>query len=155
MTEVSSKDIHKIYFLRLQEKLPRWYFFLATHFSQSGIALVPITWSDLKEIGDRSNKIFIISAVTNLSSQALFNKILYRGLNFLIVKKQAHLYHMTSFNMISKYMGTLDKNYHFIKLPESMKLILKNIMDHYKTENIVDNRWPGKKSNSLPKVLGF
>ncbi|WP_127717759.1 hypothetical protein [Halobacteriovorax sp. HLS] len=149
----SSREIF-IFFLKLSDQLPEFYFHMATMFKGYGISLVPISPKDLKEIKHNSRE-YIVSVNSDFTKYRNFLVARKTYIDYMVLNKKFCLFDISSFEMADiASRGFRTKSYHYFSLPvnieETVKLIAISIYEDRKTKS----NWPGGVRSKLPSDVG-
>jgi hypothetical protein len=146
---MKTKHLFWVYYLSLSDKLPEHFFKLSHALNKYGIMFLPIKPNQLKDFTKEQDNIVIVSVVTNLNEQLVFQGILGLHLKYLLMNKKIRLVQLSSFaeeslpRMVQEY-------YEYSRLPMKTQniasIILKMLYNSYKETQI----WPGGKRAKLP-----
>ena len=149
-TEVVS--IHHIFYLQLADTLPKAYFYIRQEFAENGITLVPIRFSDLREIAS-NKKSHVLVILQDMQSKSRFERIKRRYLEIAVKNRQIILHEVSSFSpSIDLHKGNRIKSYFHYTLPNSILKIANQISYSYANDKLNISKWPGGKRAKLPSV---
>lgn len=153
METLDSKDKY-IFFLKLNENLPVFYFNLATLFSELGFTLVPIEAESLKEISYLEKK-FVLAIRHDIESQLNFYSKKMNFIEYLLKQFKITLMDVSSFGkipIVKKYR--LHKCYRHFPLPMDIEDIVMRMAYLYYSDKTTKQVWPGGKRGKFPEMPG-
>ncbi|OUR98906.1 hypothetical protein A9Q84_05700 [Halobacteriovorax marinus] len=149
----SNREIF-IFFLKLSNQLPSYYFYMSEQFKAFGISLVPVTLSQLKEIR-HNNREYIISLTSDFTKYRNHLQARKNYLDYMVLSRKFCLFDISSFeipDMASK--GFRSKSYHFFQLPVNLEETVKNIAIAIYEDRRTKLTWPGGVRSKLPSDVG-
>jgi hypothetical protein len=144
-------DIY-IFFLRLDDALPEDYFHLANYFKQYCISLIPVTAKQLVEMST-SNREYVLSLNTNLTSDSIFKRFQKKFLNFSLLSRKFYLFDLSSFSKIEiAPKAEYAKSYKHYPLPVDLEDTVIDIALAIYEDREKKQIWPGGRRAKLPPL---
>ncbi len=149
--EPSSKYI---FFLNLEEKLPKYFFELSAKFSSRNVSLVPISIKELQRIPTAPN-VSVLTVTRSFSSLQTFQSIRRVFLDVAIQNKKYLFFHLTSFSVNDLDFANARRwgYYYNYKLPVNMDNLASDLSDILCVRWDKTNKWPGGTRVPLDKTV--
>ena len=149
----SSREIF-IFFLKLSDELPEFYFHMANMFKGYGISLVPMTAKQLKEI-KHNNREYVVSVTSDFTKYRNYLMARKSYLDYMVLNRKFCLFDISSFEMADiASKGFRAKSYHFYSLPVSIEETVKHIALQIYSDRKTKLNWPGGVRSKLPTDAG-
>ena len=140
-----------IFFLQLEDRLPKYYFDLASVFGIINVTLVPLKPNELNKMQATEIAKNVIIITSSFTSQRKFLKLKSLFLDMSLRTEKFRFFHLSSFGYVSNYSRERHLGiYHFLPLPAKVDEVCYYIVSkvhHY--EKSVQG-WPGGRKARLP-----
>ncbi|HXH29928.1 MAG TPA: hypothetical protein VNJ01_03880 [Bacteriovoracaceae bacterium] len=137
-----------IFYLSLEETLPKDFYVFDRCFKDLGFLLVPVKIDQLQMLltsTDQAHFIFI-SSVTQARELKLFNEKVRGLLKYVLKTKSLTYFQFSSFSKINDTrIHNLSKNYYFLKYPIDAAVLTRRIACYFEDKSEVSVKWPGGK----------
>lgn len=136
-----------IFYLTLEEQLPRTFYIFNQCFKDLGFMLVPVRIDQLQTLVSSTDQsqIIVISSVIDSREMKLYNEKVRGLLKYVLKSKRLTFMHLSSFGKVNDFkLYHKQKNYYFMKYPLDAGLLATKIVRYYQLkaeQNIL--RWPG------------
>lgn len=140
-----------IFFLTLENHLPRNYYIFDTYLKELGFILVPVRIDQLQSLVAASDQeqVIVICSVSDSREFKLYNDKVRGFLKYILKSKRLTFMHLCSFSKLNDYRTfALQKNYYFIKFPFSAKELCSKIARYHALKKEQHTVWPGGKRTS-------
>lgn len=152
MNANQNNSLNYIFFLKLEEELPREYFVLAKIFSKVNVTLLPVTKDEFKQLNQGKKK-ELITFVNNLNAWTNYHQFRKNFIEMSIQNDQITLYEISSFSPFEiNYKIQNKKSYHFFQMPLYLNQVAMTIVTEFYKSREVSNEWPGGKRAKLPAM---
>ena len=149
----SSREIF-IFFLKLSDELPEFYFHMANMFKGYGITLVPMTVKQLKGM-KHSDREYVVSITSDFTKYRNYLMARKSYLDYMILNRKFCLFDLSSFQVADiASRGFRTKSYHFYSLPVNIEETVKNIALQIYSDRKAKLNWPGGVRSKLPNDAG-
>lgn len=143
-----------IFYLTLDESLPRTFYTFDKCFKERGFILVPVKIDQLQKLiafADQS-QVIVIASVSDSREMKLYNEKVRPLLKYILKSKRITFMHMGSFSKLNDFKQFVHhKNYYFMKYPLNASVIASKIIRYHDLKSET-NRWPGGKKAGLGAV---
>lgn len=140
-----------IFYLTLEENLPRTFYQFDRWFKKLGFILVPVRIDQLQKLiafADQS-QVIVVSSVTDSKEMKLYNEKVRPFLKYVLKSKRITFMHLCSFSKLNDTRQfALSKNYYFMKYPLDAKILSHKIARYHDLKSET-NRWPGGRRVGL------
>jgi hypothetical protein len=141
-----------IFFLTLDERLPKAFYIFNEHLKKRGFVLVPVKIDQLQSIVSTSgqDQVVILCSVTDVREFKFYSQKIRGVLKYILKSKRLTFIHLSSFSKLNdqkKY--SLQKNYFFMKYPLSAKELSRTIISFYELKKDQKTVWPGGRRATL------
>lgn len=145
-----------IFYLLLEEQLPRTFYVFDAIFKDLGYILVPVRIDQLQTLASSTsqNHLIVLSSVTDVREYKYFNEKVRGLLKFVLKSKRITFMQLSSFsklNDIKKYI--LSKNYFFLKYPLDARILSARIARYQELKTEEKTRWPGGKRAGVSSMV--
>jgi hypothetical protein len=145
-----------IFYLTLEENLPRAFYSFDKSLKTLGYMLVPVRIDQLQSLVSTADQtqIIVISSVSDIKEMNLYNERVRGLLKYVLKSKRITFMHCSSFSKLNDFKQfALKKNYYFLKYPLDAALLSKKIVRYYELKSDQNVRWPGGKRAGLGSVV--
>lgn len=144
-----------IFYLTIEENLPRNYYLLDEKFKVHGFILMPIKVDQLQAIISASlqEQVIIICNVTNSNEYKLYNSHIRKYVKNALKSKRTSFFLLSSFSKINdkKYLPQ-SENYYFLKYPLCGETLALHLRDFYLAKSSSSSLWPGGRRTTIGTV---
>lgn len=135
-----------IFFLTLEESLPKNFYIFDAIFKRLGIILVPVRVDQLQSLAASTSQehLIVLSSVDDAREFKLFNEKVRSLLKYVLKSKRITFMQLASFSKLndqSRY--TITRNYFFFKYPLDARALAEKIVRYQKLKADETSRWPG------------
>lgn len=141
-----------IFYLILEENLPKHYYMLDRHFKEIGYILVPVKIDQLQLLvaASEQDQVIVLCSVSNSREYRIYNEKVRGFLKYVLKSKRLTFMHLSSFSKVSdQRLFSLQKNYYFMKLPIKAEELCFRIGRYYELKKQQLTKWPGGKRAGL------
>ena len=145
-----------IFFLVLDENLPRVFFIFQRTLKHYGFILVPVKIDQLQKILSDSdqNQVIVVSSVMNSFEMKIYNEKVRELLKYILKSKRLTFMLLSSFLKVSDFnLFSFSKNYFFLKYPLDASLLSAKIARYYELKSKTNMKWPGGRRAGIGEVL--
>ena len=143
---------YKVYFLSLEDHLPKWYPIMLGYFKQLGVALILTNLEEIKQLSQYS-KIHVIMSESTLTSKEKINRHMKEYLEFALQNNLLHVHHVSSFVIQRKFIELRNRRpYYFYKMPFSIAPFCWNLLEEFLEDSREKRVWPGGRKAKLPPM---
>lgn len=143
-----------IFYLTLDESLPRAFYQYDKCFKERGFILVPVRIDQLQKLisfADQS-QVIVIASVMDSREMKLYNEKVRPLLKYVLKSKRITFMHIGCFSRLNDAKQFHHhKNYYFMKYPLNASVIASKIVRYHDLKSET-NRWPGGKRAGLGAV---
>lgn len=146
-----------IFYLTLEDHLPRTFYIFNQCLKELGFMLVPVRIDQLQTLvaSTDQTQIIVISSVIDSREMKLYNEKVRGLLKYVLKSKRLTFMLLSSFGKINDFkIYHHKKNYYFMKYPLDARLLSVKIGRYYDLkaeQNIL--RWPGGKRAGVGAIL--
>lgn len=145
-----------IFYLILEETLPKNFYIFHKLFSEIDFVLVPVRIDQLQKLiscTDQS-QIILISSVSDSKEYKSYNEKIRGLLKFLLKSKRLSFFHLSSFSKLNdSKVHSLHKNYFFMKFPFDARDLSRKIARFYEVKSEKTLSWPGGKRAGVGAIV--
>lgn len=144
-----------IFYLTLEENLPKTFYAFDKTFKDLGFMLVPVRIDQLQALASSSeqSQMIVISSVTDSKEMKLYNERVRKILKYVLKSKRITFMHCSSFSKLSDVkLYSLTKNYYFLKYPIDAKALATKISRYYELKSSQNIQWPGGRRAGLGAI---
>ena len=137
-----------IFFLVLEETLPKNFYVFDRMFKEQGSMLVPVKIDQLQTLASSTDQtqIIVISSVTDTRELKLFNERNRGLLKYVLKSKRISYFQLSSFSkMNDSRLYAMRKNYFFMRYPIDARVFADKIVRYHLLKSEQNLRWPGGK----------
>ncbi len=138
-----------IYYLSYTEELPENFFKLSRELSKLGYMLLPIKPDQVYLFVLDHMIPHIVTITGSMQEHQLWSKAMHRKLNYFVMNKKIHLYHLSSFKKAA-YINQRNEHYHFMHLPCKTNLLALKLVEFHEKNKPESKVWPGGRRAKLP-----
>lgn len=144
-----------IFFLTLEESLPKNFYVFDHYLKDLGFILVPVRVDQLQKLLSfaEQSQVIVLCSVSDTREMKLYNEKVRGLLKYILKSKRITFMHMTSFSRLNdqRYF-VMNKNYYFMKYPLNAQLLSAKIARYYDLKSETNIRWPGGKRAGLGAI---
>jgi hypothetical protein len=145
-----------IFYLTLEETLPKNFYIFHKLFSEIDFVLVPVRIDQLQKLiscTDQS-QIILISSVSDSKEYKSYNEKIRGLLKFFLKSKRLSFFHLSSFSKLNdSKVHSLHKNYFFMKFPFDARDLSRKIARFYEVKSEKTLSWPGGKRAGVGAIV--
>jgi hypothetical protein len=145
-----------IFYLTLEETLPKNFYIFHKLFSEIDFVLVPVRIDQLQKLiscTDQS-QIILISSVSDSKEYKSYNEKIRGLLKFFLKSKRLSFFHLSSFSKLNdSKVHSLHKNYFFMKFPFDARDLSRKIARYYEVKSEKTLSWPGGKRAGVGAIV--
>jgi hypothetical protein len=145
-----------IFYLTLEENLPRAFYTFDKALKTLGYILVPVRIDQLQSLVSSADQtqIIVITSVLDIKEMKLYNERVRGLLKYVLKSKRITFMHCSSFSKLNDFKQfAMKKNYYFLKYPLDATLLASKIVRYYELKSDQNVRWPGGKRAGLGSVV--
>lgn len=152
---MSGNESPFIFFLTLDETLPKNFYIFDRKLKEENFILVPVRVDQLQKILSMTDQtqVIVISSVSDSREMKLYNEKVRPLLKFILKSKRITFMHLGSFSKLNdSRLYAMNKNYYFMKYPLDAGTLSQKIVRYYELKSETNVRWPGGKRAGLGAV---
>ncbi len=141
-----------IFFLTLEDQLPKNYYIFDRYLKDLGFILVPVKIDQLQSLVSASDQeqVIVLCSVSDSREYRIYNEKVRGFLKFILKSKRITFMHMSSFSKLNdQRLFALQKNYYFFKFPFSAKDLSFKISRYHDLKKDQRTIWPGGRRATL------
>ena len=141
-----------IFFLTLEDQLPKNYYIFDRYLKDLGFILVPVKIDQLQSLVSASDQeqVIVLCSVSDSREYRIYNEKVRGFLKFILKYKRITFMHMSSFSKLNdQRLFALQKNYYFFKFPFSAKDLSFKISRYHALKKDQRTIWPGGRRATL------
>ena len=145
-----------IFYLTLEENLPRAFYTFDKALKTLGYILVPVQIDQLQTLVSSADQtqIIVITSVSDIKEMKLYNERVRGLLKYVLKSKRITFMHCSSFSKLNDFkLFAMKKNYYFLKYPLDAALLSRKIVRYYELKSDQNVRWPGGTRAGLGSVV--
>ena len=143
---------HKVYFLSLEDHLPKWYPLMEEYFKELKVSLILTHFEEIKQLSQLS-RIHVIVSESTLSSKKKFDRQMKDYLGFAVQSNLLCIHHISSFMIRRTFIELRNrKPYYFYKMPFSIASFCWHLLEDFLKDSREKRVWPGGKRAKLPPM---
>ncbi len=139
-----------IFFLCLEDALPKAYYAFDKHLKDLGFMLVPVKMDQIQSLVALSEQeqVIILCSVTDTREFKIYNEKIRGFLKFILKSKRLTFMHMSGFGKLNdQRLYLLLKNYYFLRYPLDAKSMSLKISKYHQLKTDERTVWPGGKKS--------
>lgn len=145
-------DEKYILYIQWEASLDNQFIYLAAHFKNHNITLVPVKPTELDFFLSRT-KVPVIMITKTMAQYRKFLSLKKRCFDFFLKTGKIHLIHLNSFREIEDYNAFKPKkSYEVIALPMRVIDVVERILEDYGILEEKGRVWPGGRRARLPEL---
>jgi hypothetical protein len=144
-----------IFYLTLDENLPRAFYVFDKNLKKLGFVLVPVRIDQLQALvaSTDQTQVMVITSVTDAREMKVFNEKVRNLLKYILKSKRLTFMFCSSFSKLNDFkFYALKRNYYFLKYPLDAQLLSSKIARYYELKSEQNVRWPGGKRAGLGAI---
>ena len=152
---LSDSNIQFIFFLTLEDKLPKAFYTFDKILKEFGFMLVPVKIDQPQGLlsTTEQNQVIVISSVTDSREFKIYNDRVRNLLKYVLKSKRMTFMHLSSFSKLNDIRQfALYKNYYFMKYPLDARRLAMNIARYHDLKLVQNSKWPGGKRAGTQSV---
>lgn len=137
-----------IFYLTLEESLPKTFYAFDKIFKQLGFMLIPVRIDQLQQLlsSTEQTQVVVISSVVDSREMRMYNDKVRGLLKYVLKSKRITFMHLSCFSKLNDFRTySLNKNYYFMKYPLDARLLASKIVRYYQLKTDQNSKWPGGK----------
>jgi hypothetical protein len=141
-----------IFFLSLEEHLPKTYYIFDGFLKELGFMLVPVRIDQLQLLiaATEQDQVIVLCSVSDAREFRIYNEKIRGFLRFVLKSKRLSFIHLSSFSLLNdQRFYALQKNYFFIKYPLNAKDLCAKLARFHVLKREHHTLWPGGKRATL------
>lgn len=135
-----------IFYLSLEDTLPKTFYTFDKYFKKLGFILVPVKIDQLQILiaSSEQEQVIVLCSVTNVREYKLYNDKIRKFLKFILKSKRLTFMHLSSFSKLNDQKNfVIQKNYYFIRYPLNAKELTFKISKYHALKKEQHTIWPG------------
>lgn len=148
-------DTPFIFYLTLEENLPKTFYVFDRTLKDLGFILVPVKIDQLQTLvaATDQTQIIVIASIVDAREMKLYNDKIRGLLRYILKSKRLTFMHLSSFTKLNDMkLYSMSKNYYFMKYPLDARLLSAKIARYHDLKSEQTTRWPGGKRAGLGAV---
>lgn len=145
-----------IFYLTLEENLPRNFYVFDKAFKDLGLMLIPVRIDQLQTLlaSTDQSQIIVLASVSDTREMKMYHEKVRGLLKFILKSKRITFMHLGSFSKLNDMKQFVhSKNYFFLKYPLDASLLAKKIARYHELKSEQNTAWPGGKRAGLGGVV--
>lgn len=141
-----------IFFLCLEESLPKAFYTFAAHLKAQGFMLVPVKIDQLQSLvaSSEQEQVIVLCSVTDSHEYKVYNEKIRGFLKFILKSKRLTFMHFSSFGKLNDQRQYLiQRNYYFLRYPINAKSLSAKIVKYHILKKEERTIWPGGRRATL------
>lgn len=144
-----------IFYLTLEDSLPKAYYAFDKHLKEQGFILVPVKIDQLQSIisTTEQEQVIVLCSVTDSREFKIYNDKVRGFLKYILKSKRLTFMHLSSFSKLNdQRMYALQKNYYFLRYPLNARDLSFKIAKYHSLKKEQRTVWPGGRRSTLAGV---
>lgn len=141
-----------IFYLSLEDALPKSFYIFDQHLKDLGFILVPVKIDQLQVLvaSSEQEQVIVVCSVTSAREYKFYNEKIRKFLKFILKSKRLTFMHLSSFSKLNdQRQFMMSKNYYFIKYPFNAKQLSFKISKYHSLKKEQHTIWPGGRRATL------
>lgn len=141
-----------IFYLTLDESLPKTFHTYDRHFRRIGYVLVPVRLDQLQMLMSTSSQehMIVLCSISDAREYKLYNERIRPYLKYILKSKRITFLQASSFSKLNDQKSlALFKNYFFLKYPMNALELVQKVAQYYATKKEQKTVWPGGRRATL------
>jgi hypothetical protein len=135
-----------IFFLKLQPKLPEYYFQMDQHFKAYGYNLIPVNLSDFLELTKKDDGVNVVCVIHNYTELSYYLRKAKKLLLMLLRMNKIQLITASSYEITNENSNIrVRDSYDFYSLPLKRSYLCDKILEKVIGKSLDTDKWPGGK----------
>ena len=150
--KVNEKSLPFIFYLTMDEALPKAYFIFDRYLKELGFILVPVKIDQLQSLvaSSEQEQVIVICSVSDAKEYKSYNEKIRGFLKYILKSKRLTFMHLSSFCKLNDQKKfTIQRNYFFIKYPLNAKELSLRIGKYHALKKDQRTVWPGGRRATL------
>lgn len=152
---MSKRENAFIFYLTLEENLPKSFYVFDRIFKDLGLMLVPVRVDQLQTLlaSSEQSQVIVLSSVTDTREMKLYNDKVRGLLRYVLKSKRLTFMHLSSFSKTNDSKTYfLNRNYFCLKYPLDARLLCSKIARYHDLKTEQNSQWPGGRRAGLGAV---
>lgn len=148
----AEKSFEFIFFLTLEDALPRAFYVFDHFLKELGFILVPVKIDQLQSLVSTTEQeqVIVLSSVTDFREYRIYNEKVRGFLKYVLKSKRLTFMHLSSFSKLNDQKQFVhQKNYFFIKYPFNAKDLSLKISKYHALKSEQRTVWPGGRRANI------
>ena len=150
---MANQSLHPfIFFLTLEDQLPKNYYIFDRYLKELGFILVPVKIDQLQSLVAASDQeqVIVLCSVSDSREYRIYNEKVRGFLKFILKSKRLTFMHMSSFSKLNdQRLYVIQKNYYFLKFPFNAKDLCLKFSRYHSLKKDQLTIWPGGRRATL------
>jgi hypothetical protein len=145
-----------IFYLTLEESLPKTFFVFDQTFRDLGYVLVPVRMDQLQILLSSSDQsqMIVLCSVKDVQELKHYGEKVRGLLKYLLKSKRLTFMLLSSFSRLNDSKNfILTKNFYFLKYPLDAGALSAKVARYHKLKSEQNSRWPGGKRVKLGNLI--
>lgn len=141
-----------IFYLCLEDSLPKAFYAFGDHLKQLGFILVPVKIDQLQSLiaTSEQEQVIVLCSVTDCREYKIYNEKIRGFLKYILKSKRLTFMHLSSFGKLNdQRQFIVQKNYYFLRYPINAKSLSAKIVKYHALKKEERTIWPGGKRSTL------
>jgi hypothetical protein len=139
-----------IFYLKLQPKLPDYYFQMDQYFKGYGYNLIPVNLTDFLELTKKDEGVNVVCIIHNYQELSFYLRKAKKLLLMLLRLNKIQLITASSFAIANENANIRVRNsYDFYSLPQKRSYLCDKILEKVIDKSMDTQKWPGGKRPRL------
>jgi hypothetical protein len=150
--KVNEPSLPFIFYLTLDESLPKTYYIFDQYLKESGFILVPVKIDQLQSLvaSSEQEQVVVLCSVSDAKEYKSYNDKIRGFLKYILKSKRLTFIHLSSFSKINDQKKfVMQKNYFFMKYPLNAKDLSLRISKYHALKKDQLTVWPGGRRATL------
>lgn len=142
-----------IFYLTLDDALPREYYHFSHYLKELGFILIPVKMDQIQSLISLSeqDQVIILCSVNSSLEFKNYNLKVRKYLKHILKSKRLTFMHLSCFDKVNdQKLYHASKNYFFIRFPVNAKKLSEKIARFYDIKKEQRAMWPGGKRSRVP-----
>ena len=150
--KVNEPSLPFIFYLTLDESLPKTYYIFDQYLKEFGFILVPVKIDQLQSLvaSSEQEQVVVLCSVSDAKEYKRYNDKIRGFIKYILKSKRLTFIHLSSFSKINDQKKfVMQKNYFFMKYPLNAKDLSLRISKYHALKKDQLTVWPGGRRATL------
>ena len=141
-----------IFYLCLEDSLPRAFYAFGKNLKAQGFILVPVKIDQLQSLvaSSEQEQVIVLCSVTDCHEYKVYNEKVRGFLKFILKSKRLTFMHFSSFGKLNdQNQFLIQRNYYFLRYPINAKTLSAKIVKYHILKKEERTIWPGGRRSTL------